>query len=81
MIEYILVEWKNGIIDVEYEIEAGCEGSVDQYGQKNEPDTPHEMYIKDVRYRRQSVIALFDEDDLENISELIWNKVNSRSVV
>lgn len=81
MIESELIFWKNGIIDVKYEIETGCEGSVDQYGQKNEPDTPHEMYIKDVRYRRQSVIALFDEDDLENISELIWNKVNSRSVV
>ena len=78
MIEYILVEWKNGIIDVEYEIEAGCECSVDQYGQKNEPDTPAELYIHDILYKGTRVMALFDEDDLEAISELVWDEVNSR---
>ena len=79
MIDSTLIEWKNGIIDVEYEIEAGCEGSVDQYGQKNEPDTPVELYIHGILYKGNSIMALFDEDDLETISELIWDEVNSRS--
>ena len=79
MIDSTMIEWKNGIIDVSYEIEAGCEGSVDQYGQKNEPDTPAELYIHNIYYMGLQITDLFDEDDLEAISEFIWDEVNSRS--
>ena len=72
MIDSALINWKNGVIDVEFEFDRGCLGSVDRYGQKNEPDTSDELTIIDILFKGNSVMALFDEDDLAGVQDKIW---------
>ena len=63
------IEWKNGSIDIEFNFESGCEGSTDEWGQLNEPDTPDEYQINAIWFEDNNVTKLFDDEDFELIIE------------
>ncbi len=65
------IEWKNGSIDIEFNFESGCEGSTDEWGQLNEPDTPDEYQIEAIWFEGKNVINLFDNEDCELIVEIL----------